>query len=170
MESFTFENPYCQRFSLPENIVYYIAQNPISSSAYQKLVQACKYFYSKNPIIVVEKIDNENKEILRLNKGWESKSLRISDLNQISCKFWVSGYAYTVYSCPRFIEILLQKCIHLNWLYFYFENITFERYSSIKNAITKLKIFVAVPQFADGRMMPLEDVFEFFPNLESFEM
>ena len=42
-----------QRFSIPSSFIYYMAKNPTSLPVYQKLIQSCKYFFAKNPIIVV---------------------------------------------------------------------------------------------------------------------
>uniref|UniRef100_A0AC34FGX2 Uncharacterized protein n=1 Tax=Panagrolaimus sp. ES5 TaxID=591445 RepID=A0AC34FGX2_9BILA len=49
-----FTGPHGRReWSLPDSIMYYMAMNPKSAEVYQKLVKSCKYFYIKNPIVVV---------------------------------------------------------------------------------------------------------------------
>uniref|UniRef100_A0A914RAR0 DUF38 domain-containing protein n=1 Tax=Panagrolaimus davidi TaxID=227884 RepID=A0A914RAR0_9BILA len=42
-----------QNFSIPESIIYYIAKNPSTPKVYQKLIQSCKYFGQKNPILLL---------------------------------------------------------------------------------------------------------------------
>uniref|UniRef100_A0A914YTY3 Uncharacterized protein n=1 Tax=Panagrolaimus superbus TaxID=310955 RepID=A0A914YTY3_9BILA len=43
-----------QNFALPEATMYYIIKNVSKASVYTKLIQSCKWFYLKNPIIVVK--------------------------------------------------------------------------------------------------------------------
>uniref|UniRef100_A0AC34FM67 Uncharacterized protein n=1 Tax=Panagrolaimus sp. ES5 TaxID=591445 RepID=A0AC34FM67_9BILA len=45
-----------QYFNLPESVMYYIAMNPSTPEVYLKLIQSCKYFFEKNPILVVADI------------------------------------------------------------------------------------------------------------------
>uniref|UniRef100_A0A914PG81 Uncharacterized protein n=1 Tax=Panagrolaimus davidi TaxID=227884 RepID=A0A914PG81_9BILA len=55
-----------QTWSLPDSIIYYIAKNPSNAKAWQKLIQCCKYFFAKNPILVID-------ELIYAGKGkWEA--------------------------------------------------------------------------------------------------
>uniref|UniRef100_A0A914PL00 Uncharacterized protein n=1 Tax=Panagrolaimus davidi TaxID=227884 RepID=A0A914PL00_9BILA len=74
-----------QNFSLPNNIIYYILKNPKSAKFYQKMVQSCKYFFIKNPIIVIDTklwFCDENR--------WETESKQY-DITKVTCKFWITG-------------------------------------------------------------------------------
>jgi hypothetical protein len=42
-----------QDFAFPDSFIYYITKYPSNSKGYQKLVQTCKYFYNKNPVIIL---------------------------------------------------------------------------------------------------------------------
>uniref|UniRef100_A0AC34FWQ4 Uncharacterized protein n=1 Tax=Panagrolaimus sp. ES5 TaxID=591445 RepID=A0AC34FWQ4_9BILA len=56
-QKFYFTGPYSlQEWSLPDSFMYYIAMNPKSAEVYQKLVKSCKFFYIKNPILVVPRL------------------------------------------------------------------------------------------------------------------
>uniref|UniRef100_A0A914PBQ5 Uncharacterized protein n=1 Tax=Panagrolaimus davidi TaxID=227884 RepID=A0A914PBQ5_9BILA len=44
-----------QNFSMPDSFVFYIAKNPKTWKLYQKMVKTCKYFFVKNPILVIDK-------------------------------------------------------------------------------------------------------------------
>uniref|UniRef100_A0A914Q710 Uncharacterized protein n=1 Tax=Panagrolaimus davidi TaxID=227884 RepID=A0A914Q710_9BILA len=45
-----------QYFSLPSNIIYYMVMNPSTPKCYNKLIQCCKHFFERNPIIVVKNL------------------------------------------------------------------------------------------------------------------
>uniref|UniRef100_A0A914P520 Uncharacterized protein n=1 Tax=Panagrolaimus davidi TaxID=227884 RepID=A0A914P520_9BILA len=46
-----------QNFALPDSIMFYMAKNPRSSKVYQKIVKSCKYFFIKNPILVIHQLN-----------------------------------------------------------------------------------------------------------------
>uniref|UniRef100_A0AC34FGG4 Uncharacterized protein n=1 Tax=Panagrolaimus sp. ES5 TaxID=591445 RepID=A0AC34FGG4_9BILA len=52
---YTFKNPCRQLFDLPYPIIKYMIQNP-TGAAWKKLIQTCKYFFSKNAVFPVRKI------------------------------------------------------------------------------------------------------------------
>uniref|UniRef100_A0A914QFQ9 Uncharacterized protein n=1 Tax=Panagrolaimus davidi TaxID=227884 RepID=A0A914QFQ9_9BILA len=79
-----FSGPYHhQNWSFPDSIIFYISKNPSSAKLFQKLVQMCKYFFIKNPIIVIEQFNNRGKKELEVVLEKTEK--------RISYKFWISG-------------------------------------------------------------------------------
>uniref|UniRef100_A0A914QC17 Uncharacterized protein n=1 Tax=Panagrolaimus davidi TaxID=227884 RepID=A0A914QC17_9BILA len=52
-----------QNWLLPDSIIYYITKTPSNAKAWEELIQSCKYFFAKNPIIVAD--------ILNFSQGWE---------------------------------------------------------------------------------------------------
>uniref|UniRef100_A0A914Q204 Uncharacterized protein n=1 Tax=Panagrolaimus davidi TaxID=227884 RepID=A0A914Q204_9BILA len=73
---------FCQNFGLANSVMHYIAKNPKTWKLYQKMIRTCKYFFVKNPILVVRCLSH-NKDDL-----WFADQILI-DLNKIKCKFWV---------------------------------------------------------------------------------
>uniref|UniRef100_A0A914NYM6 Uncharacterized protein n=1 Tax=Panagrolaimus davidi TaxID=227884 RepID=A0A914NYM6_9BILA len=62
-----FRGPYRrQNWSLSYLIIGYITKNPSNAKAWEKLIQSCKYFFAKNPIIVAD--------YLNFSQGWEISS------------------------------------------------------------------------------------------------
>uniref|UniRef100_A0AC34FXG0 Uncharacterized protein n=1 Tax=Panagrolaimus sp. ES5 TaxID=591445 RepID=A0AC34FXG0_9BILA len=68
-----------QTFSIPTSIVHYIAKNPSNQDTYDEMIQCCKYFFIKNPIIPLTK--------LSMRDGW----LRILCNSHNTTKLWVVG-------------------------------------------------------------------------------
>uniref|UniRef100_A0AC34FCP7 Uncharacterized protein n=1 Tax=Panagrolaimus sp. ES5 TaxID=591445 RepID=A0AC34FCP7_9BILA len=73
-----------QEFSLPDSIMHYMAMNPKNAKVYQKLIQSCKYFFVKNPILVISSLQYDSK---RWAGDW-----KYINLNNISSKLWITGY------------------------------------------------------------------------------
>uniref|UniRef100_A0AC34GRT7 Uncharacterized protein n=1 Tax=Panagrolaimus sp. ES5 TaxID=591445 RepID=A0AC34GRT7_9BILA len=89
-----------QNFSLPDSIMFYIAKNPSSVNVYQKLIKSCKYFFVRNPIIVLSELCNDY-------EGWQTSIQNVSsreggrimypfvsiqniDINNTCAKFWIT--------------------------------------------------------------------------------
>uniref|UniRef100_A0A914QZ23 DUF38 domain-containing protein n=1 Tax=Panagrolaimus davidi TaxID=227884 RepID=A0A914QZ23_9BILA len=90
-----FTKYFRQNFSLPDSIMHYIEKNPKTWKLYQKMIQACKYFFVKNPILVVRYLYH-NKDDL-----WCVDNRLLIDLKKIKCKFWVTKEFYV----PRFPDV-----------------------------------------------------------------
>uniref|UniRef100_A0AC34FS73 Uncharacterized protein n=1 Tax=Panagrolaimus sp. ES5 TaxID=591445 RepID=A0AC34FS73_9BILA len=76
-----------QSFSLPDSIMFYMAKNPPSAEIYQKLIQSCKYFFVKNPLLVASKLwfhcDDAGQWQTLINK-------KVVDFNSVAAKTWVT--------------------------------------------------------------------------------
>ena len=147
-----------------------MAKNPTTPETYEKLIRTCKYFYSKNPIIVVSRIEIW-KNHFHISKNQKHKQCpMISNLNQISCKFWVTGQVCVADSLNFAISILREKVLQMKSLKFMRMYVPIDTIASIKavKLVKELVCFHLVPEYADGTLMPVEKVFESFPNLEVF--
>uniref|UniRef100_A0AC34FQN9 Uncharacterized protein n=1 Tax=Panagrolaimus sp. ES5 TaxID=591445 RepID=A0AC34FQN9_9BILA len=74
-----------QPFSLPDSIIHYIAMNPKTSEFYQKMSQSCKYFFIKNPILIVPRLSVTY--FGEWNLRFNNKSV---DFKNISSKIWIT--------------------------------------------------------------------------------
>uniref|UniRef100_A0AC34FRT2 Uncharacterized protein n=1 Tax=Panagrolaimus sp. ES5 TaxID=591445 RepID=A0AC34FRT2_9BILA len=77
-----------QCFSLPDSVMHYIAMKPPSIEVYQKLVQSCKYFFVKNPILVISDLYYDSKTWAPVNYE------KYINLDFVSSKFWVTQSVY----------------------------------------------------------------------------
>ena len=181
IQSFTFATPRPQRFSLPRSIVYYITMTPCSSLGFEKLQRSCKYFFSKNPVIVVDElsINEYDNFTLRNEKPLKIKKLFIEaeNLVKLPFKIWVTNM------CCIWSNIY-QSGENCNWAEFFQTKI-------LKSEIRMLDLgnlslpfdglveFAASPYleqlylihlkvtYPNGDLVPLEKILEPFPELKS---
>ena len=163
-----------QRFSIPEIIVHYLAKNPTSSKLWKKLVQTCKYFYSKNPVIVVNAV-REN----FVNNFWNVRSdlwgPRINfDLQNCSFKLWISNsLSVDTYDTPDRISSLFQKVYRfdLKVLDLYNVSITFDEFCFLttSNTLIELDFDKVILKHPDGSLVDLVQILERIPRIQDFQ-
>ena len=69
-----------------------------TATLHSKLIQSCKYYYAKNPVIVVRYIYFRNKEIFLKGEEWANNKTLYVDVNKIFCKFWIVSSIYFKYA------------------------------------------------------------------------
>uniref|UniRef100_A0A914PRI7 Uncharacterized protein n=1 Tax=Panagrolaimus davidi TaxID=227884 RepID=A0A914PRI7_9BILA len=130
-----------QSFSLPESIVFYAAKNPSSMKLYQKLIQTCKYFFIKNPILTYHCLHFEENEwktcvggscYRRQEQDREYRKINMN-LNKLQSKLWIdyqlhissstspmaSSVASTMYNgCVESLELIRQHISFNDFLFF----------------------------------------------------
>uniref|UniRef100_A0A914QGE4 DUF38 domain-containing protein n=1 Tax=Panagrolaimus davidi TaxID=227884 RepID=A0A914QGE4_9BILA len=97
--------------------------NPLSAKVYLKMIQTCKYFFAKNPILVVERLLMFSDQDLRVEHLGNNN---LVDISSVAHKFWIirkfSNYFcdpvsnFVSFVIPRFYQcdakfLLLQKQI-----------------------------------------------------------
>uniref|UniRef100_A0A914PEX9 Uncharacterized protein n=1 Tax=Panagrolaimus davidi TaxID=227884 RepID=A0A914PEX9_9BILA len=75
---------YYQNFSMPDSLVFHIAKNPKTWKLYQKMVKSCKYFFVKNPILVIDK------QLNHYGSQWTIMKTPY-DMNQTKSKLWIAS-------------------------------------------------------------------------------
>uniref|UniRef100_A0A914QSB2 Uncharacterized protein n=1 Tax=Panagrolaimus davidi TaxID=227884 RepID=A0A914QSB2_9BILA len=162
-----------QNWSLPNSIIYYILKNPSNSKVYQKLIQCCKYFFFKNPIIVVDKFTIDGDEKWKATLKDDEKFI---DFTKISTKLWiydvfdkycfsntsanplnlVSSVIPQIYRCDAECMFIDKQIISYNEFLFLTSNIKFITLS--KTPIMN----------ENGTIVPLEKLVKKLPKLISF--
>uniref|UniRef100_A0A914QAY3 Uncharacterized protein n=1 Tax=Panagrolaimus davidi TaxID=227884 RepID=A0A914QAY3_9BILA len=71
-----------QNFSMRDSLIFYITANPKIAELYLKMIKTCKYFFVKNPILVIDR---------RLNYycQWTIAETPY-DLNRTTSKLWIA--------------------------------------------------------------------------------
>ena len=164
-----------QKFSLPGRAIRFMIQNNTSPIVYEKLTQCCKHFYTQNPIIVVEDMQFFH-DFFTITTNRAEKSFRISYVPRLLCKLWITDDA-TVYSSTA-MEMLRDKVFQINKLIFSHPTrgggpqFVLEQFSNLQiiQSIKTVYFQEYVPEYADGSAVPVEKLFELFPNLQDFRL
>ena len=160
-----------QRFSIPPSFIYYMAKNPTSPCTYRRMVRTCKFFYSKNPVLVVDDIEFFKFDF-SICRNRKAKSYYNLAATQISCKFWVSRKANIFYLTPVAFTILRDKMFRIKGLYLGPDSVVLDNIlrPEIARFIKDVRFCKTILENADGTLMSLERIFEYFANLKSFEL
>jgi hypothetical protein len=167
-----FRGPYRpQNWSLPDSLIYYITKTPSNAKGWQKLIQRCKYFFSKNPIIVADCLDfsqgcvastgRHEKRIPSNNvsyKLWIAEKLRIYEANP-NC---VSSFIPQIYRCDAKKLILYGPILSYNEFLFFSRNVEVLHlyYSRVENG------YGTVAMNEDRTIVPLENLVKTLVNLK----
>uniref|UniRef100_A0A914PRL1 Uncharacterized protein n=1 Tax=Panagrolaimus davidi TaxID=227884 RepID=A0A914PRL1_9BILA len=157
-----------QRFAFPDPIMEYIAKNPQFAEDYQKLIESCKYFFIKNPILVIRDLRYKS------GKGWQTRSSvsggwRKIDANKLSSKLWITGSLdvnATTYDDKYVLYFMIPKIdecqadrLKLVKQYILYEELdilgTFAKYVCLKGSVVK---------YQNGENVELEKIVEVFPK------
>uniref|UniRef100_A0A914PYC0 Uncharacterized protein n=1 Tax=Panagrolaimus davidi TaxID=227884 RepID=A0A914PYC0_9BILA len=92
-----------QDFSMSDSVIFYIAKNPKTCKLYQKMVKTCKYFFVKNPILVIPYLSYYEFQ-------WTIEQTPY-DINQTTSTLWVAqgltvSPAYSVSAEAKYQSIL----------------------------------------------------------------
>uniref|UniRef100_A0AC35GUY1 Uncharacterized protein n=1 Tax=Panagrolaimus sp. PS1159 TaxID=55785 RepID=A0AC35GUY1_9BILA len=98
-----------QDFAFPGSLIYYIAKNPLSPKVYQKLIKTCKFFFVKNPILVLSNLYYYNEWVT-----WSNGNRTKVDLENGLGKYWVSEYFGACSSRPSIAASIVPRISFCN--------------------------------------------------------
>uniref|UniRef100_A0AC34GVM4 Uncharacterized protein n=1 Tax=Panagrolaimus sp. ES5 TaxID=591445 RepID=A0AC34GVM4_9BILA len=157
-----------QNFSLPESIMFYMARNPSTAEVYNKLIQTCKYFFEKHPILVVADIYGNTKICPNEDcLGNEECCVKI-DLNKFSSKFWFTNMIFPHDSNTS--SILCSKIYRCenSTLKLFDQNLMYNNFKLLASSAKNVELVDVKITNADGSMVMLETIFETVQNVEKF--
>ena len=165
-----------QKFSLPEALAFYIAQNPLSPKLYNKLIKLCKYFWLNNPIITLNCLDCYPQYELGdwhaggVN-GFRNKSqMKMENVNE---KLWICEALFVnggqSESLASSIIPKIYRC-DLTYMDLSSQMITFADFKLLvsSGSLFDLTLGQTIVKNADGSIVPIEKLIELLPNLRSF--
>uniref|UniRef100_A0AC34F8Y0 Uncharacterized protein n=1 Tax=Panagrolaimus sp. ES5 TaxID=591445 RepID=A0AC34F8Y0_9BILA len=165
-----------QYFSLPDSIMYYMAMNPPSPEVYNKLIQSCKYFFERNPILVVKhmnEIDVDTKICAKEDcDGIGDKPCCIKiDLKKIKSKFWLTHELYMdCYTTQNFISMLLPKLFRcdINVLTIFHKDILYDEFKYLASFAKEVEVCNVKMLYTDGKTVMLEKILEVVLKIQYF--
>uniref|UniRef100_A0AC34FQJ4 DUF38 domain-containing protein n=1 Tax=Panagrolaimus sp. ES5 TaxID=591445 RepID=A0AC34FQJ4_9BILA len=163
-----------QYFSLPYSIMYYMAMNPPTPEVYNKLIKSCKYFFERNPILVVERMDETSICAERYcdSTGFDNQPCCVKyNINKIKSKFWLTRELHlSAAATPNFISLLLPKLFlcEINQLTLFDKLVLFDDFKYLTSFATFVALIDVKIVFNDGKVVMLETILESIPEVEDF--
>uniref|UniRef100_A0A914P6W2 Uncharacterized protein n=1 Tax=Panagrolaimus davidi TaxID=227884 RepID=A0A914P6W2_9BILA len=157
-----YDSYYRQNWSLRDSLIHYITQNPSSAKVYQKIIQSCKYFFFKNPILIV------------------------SDLSlDITCKIWITNEINIIDEIGEeidhnFLASLIPKIYQSDVKTFNLcdQNLFFDELIFLASNAETIRFDggsertfedpTSIIKNADGSFSPLEKIFAALPKVKKF--
>uniref|UniRef100_A0A914Q7T0 Uncharacterized protein n=1 Tax=Panagrolaimus davidi TaxID=227884 RepID=A0A914Q7T0_9BILA len=168
-----------QKWSLPNSMILYIAKNPSSSKVYQKLVQTCKFFFEKNPILIMANFDalengtkchithNELRDCI--DNNYEC-CINI-DLNKLSTKIWITRDILIHTHIQNGIATILQKNFRFEILCLcvYDNDIVFDDLKVLVSFARSVYLFENSIKYKNGTTVMFDKILECLStNIEFF--
>uniref|UniRef100_A0A914R1I3 Uncharacterized protein n=1 Tax=Panagrolaimus davidi TaxID=227884 RepID=A0A914R1I3_9BILA len=144
-----------QNFSVPDSVIFYVAKNPKTAELYLKMVKTCKYFFVKNPIIIVP-------NLYASGGKWSSDHLPLN-LTKYNCKYWITNRIYAsnrgLVNRNIFSPVIpkLYRC-DVKHLSLFHQIIYFDDLSLLISSAERIRFFDVVVKHADSSDVPLEDI------------
>uniref|UniRef100_A0AC34FB55 Uncharacterized protein n=1 Tax=Panagrolaimus sp. ES5 TaxID=591445 RepID=A0AC34FB55_9BILA len=158
-----------QNWSLPSTVIYYIAKNPKTKELYQKLIQSCKYFFVKNPILILESLFFNHK-----NNKWTVNVKQLQkqfDLNNVLCKFWITEELKVLSDEPTSFSSITPFIDHCDAkkLRLQNQNISLDEFSLISSKVENMTLSDTVVKNYYGSTVPFEKLVEELPKIKDLQ-
>uniref|UniRef100_A0A914P863 Uncharacterized protein n=1 Tax=Panagrolaimus davidi TaxID=227884 RepID=A0A914P863_9BILA len=159
--------------------MYYMAMNPSNSKFNHKLIQSCKYFFERNPILVVRKMEEisicSNEDCTAYSYDDAPCCVKI-DIKKIKSKFWLTqklmadylrmdespNITFTSLLCPK-----LFRC-EIDDLRICDKIVLFEDFKYLASFATYVTLSNVKMIHRNGKVVMLEKILEAITNIEKF--
>uniref|UniRef100_A0AC35EY85 Uncharacterized protein n=1 Tax=Panagrolaimus sp. PS1159 TaxID=55785 RepID=A0AC35EY85_9BILA len=136
--------------------MFYISMNPTTTKLYQKIIQICKYFFIKNPIIVSPNYPYS----IDLDKLCVGKTR--FDFSQLICKYWITEYLIFTSILPKLYKCEAKKVNICDQV------ISFNDLSMFTKTAEDITFDTVTVRNYDNSIVPFEKIFEAFINAKMF--
>uniref|UniRef100_A0A914PYX4 Uncharacterized protein n=1 Tax=Panagrolaimus davidi TaxID=227884 RepID=A0A914PYX4_9BILA len=168
-----------KHLSLPYLIIDYIAKNPSSSEVYKKLIQCCKYFFEKMPILVAAYMFGGRQLCSHDEEPYEDdEECCVSiDINKITSSIWLTktidlDETYPLVNQKDYYSLLCSKIYRLETSHLYLQgtSILFDDFKILVSSVKHVELSDVDIIYNDGKPLMLEDILESIPHIEIFKL
>uniref|UniRef100_A0A914P2J0 Uncharacterized protein n=1 Tax=Panagrolaimus davidi TaxID=227884 RepID=A0A914P2J0_9BILA len=167
-----------QNWPFKESLIYYISKNPSSAKVYQKTIQSCKYFFEKNPVLVVSKLkvckrnvecDICFNDFIECIKN-EGKCCVKIDIAKLSSKIWFCDELDIADGAKNFASVLCSKLYRceINRLKITNKVILFDDLRLLTASAKEIVLCANKITFNDGKPVMLDKILESSPIVTEF--
>uniref|UniRef100_A0A914Q5N5 Uncharacterized protein n=1 Tax=Panagrolaimus davidi TaxID=227884 RepID=A0A914Q5N5_9BILA len=163
-----------QNFALPKFTMDYILKNPKSHELWKKLIQTCKWFFDKNPIVVLPCLhctDDDDDVVITTCSGGYCDDLCDRPVNFIFKQFmlWITHQFDMKKECSidaaKFLIPYIYKC-DATAIRLVKQVLTFEEFLFLTDKVVHL-IYAPGLQTGDNIPVPFEKIVESLPNIKN---
>uniref|UniRef100_A0AC35F4P8 Uncharacterized protein n=1 Tax=Panagrolaimus sp. PS1159 TaxID=55785 RepID=A0AC35F4P8_9BILA len=134
---------------------------PSNAKAWEKLIQSCKYFFSKNSICVADILNLDSKNNLGLSLGsypW----FRITNL---TVKLWIINI---IVSYSNTLTLIFPKLYKTDFkkLHLWNQTISYNDFLFISSNVGKIFLYRTIVKTEDGLIVPLEKLVKALPKIK----
>uniref|UniRef100_A0AC35GK71 Uncharacterized protein n=1 Tax=Panagrolaimus sp. PS1159 TaxID=55785 RepID=A0AC35GK71_9BILA len=167
-----------QEFSFRKPIMEYIWKNPSTPKVYQKLIQCCKTFFIKNPILVIEYLEYNydgwkyckrkdcSKCFLQYFHG--GHDMEKLDTDKLLCDIWLSKklYVTTYGNLGRIASNVIPKISRYDVVYLVLGNelLYFDELKFFSKGVKECSLHWNLVKYSNGEEVPLENIIRLFTN------
>uniref|UniRef100_A0A914PTB2 DUF38 domain-containing protein n=1 Tax=Panagrolaimus davidi TaxID=227884 RepID=A0A914PTB2_9BILA len=170
-----------KHLSLPYLIIDYIAKNPSSSEVYKKLIQCCKYFFEKMPILVAADMFYGGRKLCPYNDRQCEDNDEVCcvsiDINKITSSIWLTNailfdQMYPLVNQKDYYSLLCSKIyrVETSELQLHGISILFDDFKVLASAVKNVELVDVDITYNDGKPVMLEDILESIPNIKKFDL
>jgi hypothetical protein len=158
-----------QNFPFRDSMINYITNNPSSPKVWLKMIICCKYFFAKNPLVIISNLYYHGEE------GWKTIGMSFRGgekyLTNLLCKFWIYNHIVVTEIAPQnavsnFISRIF-RC-DLKDLDLQNQVITFDELLLLSAKKGYVSFDNVTVYYKDGSVVPLEKIVQFYPDISDF--
>uniref|UniRef100_A0AC34F2N6 Uncharacterized protein n=1 Tax=Panagrolaimus sp. ES5 TaxID=591445 RepID=A0AC34F2N6_9BILA len=164
-----------QDWSLPDYLIYYVTKNPSSSKVWQNFTETCKYFYAKNPVIVIQ-------ELSFYEKKWSAAKYRIYpyhalmylDFTTLSCKFWVTDIfdMFFMKGDSNIVSLVLPHLYRVDArvVHLYKQTISYDEFLFLSSNVEAIYFEKTIIKIGNDTLVSLENLIKVLPKATHIEL
>uniref|UniRef100_A0A914R2I7 Uncharacterized protein n=1 Tax=Panagrolaimus davidi TaxID=227884 RepID=A0A914R2I7_9BILA len=171
-----------QNWSFKESLIYYIAMKPPTSKVYQRLIQLCKYFFEKNPILIVTRLRDSKEdgdvksricfyEDLECYKKKRECCFKI-DIAKLSAKIWITRLLFIINHLKDYFALLcskLYRCENIE-IGIFDTIVMFEDFKFMVSSAKDVALHNTSIEYNNGTIVMFDKILECLsPNVEMLE-
>uniref|UniRef100_A0A914QNS5 Uncharacterized protein n=1 Tax=Panagrolaimus davidi TaxID=227884 RepID=A0A914QNS5_9BILA len=155
-----------QNWPFRDSLINYITKTPSNSKAWTKLIQSCKYFFAKNPILVVEDLwwDEEKEWLASLNNGEGPV-----EFSKFSSKVWITNKFDATFTKPENVSLIIPKIYKCdaNFSRLLYDVISYENFSFLSSNLKNIVFYNNVVKNENDETVPFEKLIAVLPKIKS---
>uniref|UniRef100_A0A914NYJ1 Uncharacterized protein n=1 Tax=Panagrolaimus davidi TaxID=227884 RepID=A0A914NYJ1_9BILA len=164
-----YESYLSQNFPFHDTMINYITNNPSSPEVWLKMINCCKYFFAKNPLVIISNLYYHDE------MGWKTIAWSLPGgqkyLKNLLCKFWIYNHIVVTNVAPQnAVSNFIPRIFRCDLKDLQLENqvIAFDELLLLSAKKGYVSFENVTVYYKDGSVVPLEKIVQFYPEISDF--